>query len=452
MGGTLKDAVDADPSPRTRLLTVVLHYDDALTPCAQLMVWPGTKVTFGRGTKDSFDAGRFTLNDPRVSTDHAELLLEGEGAVLRDLGSSNGSWVNGRRVPGRTSLASGDLIELGRTVLVYREAPTPQANHVLANTAAGPGATFGSLRTLNPELGDIYRQLSKLAATGQPGLIVGETGTGKDVVARELHRASGRSGLLVAVDCGAVPDTLFESTLFGHERGAFTGATEARVGEIARAHEGTLLLDEVGNLTPAAQAKLLRVMETSLIARLGGTKTQQFDIRWLAATNRLLLEEGDDFRADLLHRLAGFVVSLPPLRSRREDLGLLIADLLTAMGVQKATITPAAGRSLMNHTLGGNVRQLRNVLQRAAHAGGEVVIDEGSLGVLEQSEPREPPGDENANRALVPDQASLEAALVNANGNVAEAARTLGTYPKQLYRWMARAGVAPGRFRDGSKR
>jgi DNA-binding NtrC family response regulator len=445
MAGTLKDAVDADSSPRTRLLTVVLHYDDALTPTARQVVWPGTKVIFGRGTEDSLNGGRFTLNDPRVSTDHAELFSEGEGAVLRDLGSSNGSWVNGQRVSGRALLASGDLIELGRTVLVYREAPAAQANHVLANT----GATFGALRTLNPELGDVYRQLSKLAATQQAGLIVGETGTGKDVLARELHRASGRSGQLVAIDCGAVPDTLFESTLFGHERGAFTGATEARVGEIARAHEGTLLLDEVGNLTAAAQAKLLRVMETSVVARLGGTKTQQLDIRWLAATNRLVLEEGDGFRADLLHRLAGFVVSLPPLRRRREDLGLLINHLLNELKVMKATITPAAGRILMNHALGGNVRQLRNVLQRSAHAGGEVVIGEESLGALERPESQEPTEEDNGNRAAVPDQARLEAALANANGNVAEAARTLGTYPKQLYRWMARAGVTPGRFRSG---
>ncbi len=460
MAGTVKEVVDADRAPLVRLLSVVMHFDDVLAPPGLVVAWPGTKVVFGRGGDDGLERGRFSLKDPRVSTDHAELVSVDGGAVLRDLGSSNGSWINGVRVDGKATLESGDLIELGRTVLVYREAPAAQANHVLGKPGGRAGATLGALRTFNPELGEIYRRLAKVAATTQPALIVGETGTGKDVLANELHRASGRPGAFVAVDCGAVPDSLFESTLFGHERGAFTGATEPRVGELARAQKGTLLLDEVGNLTPAAQAKLLRVLETSKVTPLGGTKTQELDVRWLAATNRFLMQEGDDFRSDLLHRLAGFVVSLPSLRRRREDLGVLIAHLLTGLEVKKASLSPAAGRTLLNHALGGNIRQLRNVLQRAAHGGSEIVIDDEALGVLEQPDRRvapdlevEPSEEEEGRpeRGFVPPKEELEAALVNANGNVAEAARKLGTYSRQLYRWLTRSGIDPERFRVGGK-
>jgi DNA-binding NtrC family response regulator len=457
MAGTVKESSSRDTAPLTRLLTVVLHYDDALTPPALTVPWSGAKVVFGRGEADRYEGPRFTLKDPRVSTDHAELQDGDSGPVLRDLGSSNGSWINGVRVDGKATLATGDLIELGRTVLVYREAPASQATHVLSKT----GATLGALRTLNPELGDIYRRLAKIAATTQPALIVGETGTGKDVVANELHKTSGRAGPFVAVDCGAVPDSLFESTLFGHERGAFTGATEPRVGEITRAQKGTLLLDEVGNLTPIAQAKLLRVLETSKVTPLGGTRTQDLDVRWLAATNRFLMQEGDDFRSDLLHRLAGFVVTLPALRRRREDLGLLIAHLLRGLGVTKASVAPPAGRILMNHAFGGNIRQLRNVLQRAAHAGSTVVIDDEALGVLEQAPQPRPSApapaagadddDDRPERGFVPPKTELEAALVEARGNVAEAARKLGTYPRQLYRWLSRSGVDVERFRDTTK-
>jgi transcriptional regulator with GAF, ATPase, and Fis domain len=275
-------------------------------------------------------------------------------------------------------------------------------------------------------------------------LIVGETGTGKDVVANELHDVSSRKGPFVAVDCGAIPDSLFESTLFGHEKGAFTGATEPRTGEIVRANKGTLLLDEVGNLTAAGQAKLLRVLETSKVTALGSSKIHDVDVRWVAATNRQLMAEGDGFRSDLLHRLAGFVLDLPPLRDRKEDLGLLLAQLLAKAGVKKASLHPTAGRALVNHALGGNVRQLRNIVQRAASEGSEVVINLEALGQLEQQEaPATKPRESNG----VPNKSEMEKALTTANGNVAQAARSLGTSARQLYRWLGKAGLDPDQFR-----
>ncbi len=449
MVDTLKEAVDSDATPSVRMLTVVMHFDDVLAVPGLVFAWVEPKLALGRGEADAFEKGRLTLMDPRVSTEHAELVRDGDDVLVRDLGSSNGTWVNGVRVEGEQQLESGDVIELGRTVLCYRQTTTHLAWQILGKKGRPQGLQFGDLRTFNPELGDRYRKLSKIAQTSQPVLIVGETGTGKDVLSNALHDESGRKGPFVAVDCGAVPDSLFESTLFGHEKGAFTGATEPRVGEISRANKGTLLFDEVGNLTPAGQAKLLRVLETSKVTPLGGTKTQEVDVRWLAATNRQLMQEGDGFRADLLHRLAGFVIDLPPVRERREDLGLLLAQLLTAAGVKKASLHPLAGRALVNHALSGNVRQLRNIVQRASHAGPEVVIELEALGVLEQAERAESPKVERPREGAVPTRPALENALNAAGGNVAQAARALGTSSRQLYRWLARADLDPENFRAG---
>jgi DNA-binding NtrC family response regulator len=447
MADTLKEAVDADRTPSVRLLSVVMHFDDALAPPSLVFAWLDQTLRIGRGEADAVQGDRLELMDPRVSTEHAELAREADGVVVRDLGSSNGTWVNGQRVDRQQRLESGDLIELGRTVLCYRETTTHLAWEVIGKKARPHGVTFGSLRTFNPDLGERYRKVAKVAATARPILIIGETGTGKDVLSNEVHQASGRKGQFVAVDCGAIPDSLFESTLFGHEKGAFTGATEPRVGEIARAQKGTLLLDEVGNLTPAGQAKLLRVLETGKVTPLGGTKTQDLDVRWVAATNRQLMQEGDGFRADLLHRLAGFVVELPPLRERREDLGLLLGHLLVEAGVKKASVHPLAGRALVNNALTGNIRQLRNIVQRAAH-GAEVIIDTEALGVLEQPQGEAVASEEvERPRAGVPDKGELEKALTAAKGNVAQAARALGTSARQLYRWLDRAGVDPEAFR-----
>jgi sigma-54 dependent transcriptional regulator, acetoin dehydrogenase operon transcriptional activator AcoR len=449
MAGTLKEALNSDPTPHVRLLTVVMHFDDALSPPGLVFAWTDKKLAIGRAEADEFEDGKLGLMDPRVSTAHAELERRGDEVLVRDLGSSNGTWVNGGRVEGERELRSGDLIELGRTVLCYRETTTSLAWQIIGKKGRAQGVSFGAMRTFNPELGEKYRKLTKVASSAQPVLVVGETGTGKDVLSNELHEASGRKGPFVAVDCGAIPDSLFESTLFGHEKGAFTGATEARVGEIVRATKGTLLLDEVGNLTPAGQAKLLRVLETSKVTALGGARTQDVDVRWLAATNRQLMQEGDGFRSDLLHRLAGFVMELPPLRERKEDLGLLLAHLLAAAGVKKASLHPLAGRALVNHALGGNVRQLRNIVQRAAHAGAEVVIDLEALGQLEQAEDASSVEPERPREGGVPGKAELETALTSANGNVAQAARSLGTSARQLYRWLGRAGLDPENFRAG---
>jgi transcriptional regulator with GAF, ATPase, and Fis domain len=305
-------------------------------------------------------------------------------------------------------------------------------------------------------LGTLSAQLSRLAASSEALLLMGETGTGKEIAARHVHAMSMRSGPLIAVDCGALPEQLVESTLFGHDKGAFTGATEARVGDIVRADRGTLFLDELGNLSPSAQAKLLRVLETKMVRPVGGRDSTRVDVRFVAATNAEL--DDAEFRSDLRFRLSGFVARLPALRKRKEDLGLLIRSLLSESGVIRARISRSAAQKLVSHSFPGNIRQLRGVLRSAAvlHAkDGALDIDVEALDMLDA---RAPHPHEAASTPLVstrgkaPDRDALQAALIASRGNVAAAARDLRTSARQLYRWLAREDIDPETFRPSEHR
>jgi DNA-binding NtrC family response regulator len=459
MSGTLRDTSDRR-SPHLRpVLIHVMGYEDLLATPQGLRQVEGTLI-IGRREEGRKDGGLW-LDDKRVSSRHVEVEKKGAGVFATDLGSSNGTLLNGKPISGPTRLTDGDLIEVGRTLLCYRELPE-------GDLPAG-GWAWGGGRTFNAELGQLGNQLDRMARSSEPVLLLGETGAGKEIAARRVHELSGRSGPMVSIDCGAMPETLFESTLFGHEKGAFTGATEPRVGDIARAHKGTLFLDEVGNLPLATQAKLLRVLETKTVRPVGGREPVEIDVRWVAATNASLSDESS-FRSDLRFRLAGFVARLPPLRRRREDLGLLIAALLKEAGVKKASLTRSAASRLLTHPLPGNVRQLRQVLRAAAFLAtdGELTIDLDSLDEMEdlgsnvpetESEgplpvaPARPATASNiadsipAARMSAPERNVLEAALTAAQGRVSAAARALNTSPRQLYRWLERMGLDPDSFR-----
>jgi DNA-binding NtrC family response regulator len=292
----------------------------------------------------------------------------------------------------------------------------------------------------------MVRDLERIAPSREPILILAETGAGKEVTAAAIHAWSGREGALCAVDCGAIPESLFESTFFGHRRGAFTGAADSRDGEIVRADGGTLFLDEVANMSAAAQAKLLRVIETGQVTAVGAADPRAVDVRWVAATNRDLVAEemvaDGRFRADLLRRLAGHVARIPPLRARREDLGVLTAHLLAEAGATNASIKVGAARALFGSSLPGNVRQLRTVL-RAAHllAGGHPIdmhhLGEG-LAAPGAVEPEEsgPESSPARSRKSAPGADVVARALAAAGGNVVRAAASLGVHARQLYRWI----------------
>jgi DNA-binding NtrC family response regulator len=232
------------------------------------------------------------------------------------------------------------------------------------------------IRGSGPGISAVREFISRVAPTNTTVLITGETGTGKELVARAIHRNSARSGKpFIAINCAAVTETLLESELFGHERGAFTGADRSSPGLFEAAHEGTVFLDEVAEMSPAAQAKLLRVLADGEIQRVGSTVTRRVDVRVLAATHRNLRERVKDgqFREDLYYRLAVVPVHLPPLRERREDIVELCESLCLRIAVEmkipSKRITPAALERLSGYAFPGNIRELRNLLERALILG-----------------------------------------------------------------------------------
>jgi len=282
--------------------------------------------------------------------------------------------------------------------------------------------------------------LSKVARTNATVLLVGESGTGKEVAARAIHDQSERAGgPFVAVNCAALSENLLESELFGHEKGAFTGAHARRRGRLELAQGGTLFLDEVGELKPDLQAKLLRVLQEKTYERVGGSQTLDADVRWIAATNRDLIQaigEGG-FREDLYHRLAVFPIRLPPLRERLEDLPSLVDVLLRRiapeLGRGKLTITKPALARLHRAAWPGNVRELRNVLERAAILADSERIEQSHLWIEDRPPPGGAPG---AGPVRTLDELEREAiirALAQVDGNRKRAAELLGIGLRTLY-------------------
>jgi DNA-binding NtrC family response regulator len=299
------------------------------------------------------------LTDRSVSRRHAAFEWT-EGALrVTDVGSTNGTFVRDLRV-GDAFLEGGESVRLGETEVAVTRAG--------AATAAAPPATdrFGRLVGESPELRRLYPMLHRLAVTEVPVIIEGETGTGKELLAEAIHESGPRANRpFVVFDCTAVPPTLAEAALFGHERGAFTGATQTRRGVFEEASGGTLLIDEIGDLDPGLQPKLLRVLERRQVRRLGGDRPVPVDVRLMAATRRDLDKEvqAGRFRDDLFFRLAVARVELPPLRRRRGDVTVLARHFWSELGGADAPPAALLAR-LEAYPWPGNVRELRNAIAR----------------------------------------------------------------------------------------
>ncbi len=440
---------------RACFLVYVLAYEDLLADGTTSLRLDGApaSITIGRAGDDGpfgFRASaELRIPDAWMSGAHALLERQGDGWVLRDEGHSrNGTFVNGARIR-QHALADGDLVEMGRSLLCYRVIDAAQA---AALAVPASELRLGPTRTHCAEVAVLLRDLRRIAASRESVLVLAETGAGKEHVAQEVHRLSGRTGQYCPVDCGAIPESLFEATFFGHRRGAFTGAADARTGELVRADGGTLFLDEVANMSASSQAKLLRVLEDGRVTPLGAAEPQTVDVRWISATNRELFADQAAFRGDLLRRLAGYVARIPPLRRRREDLGALSAHLLREAGIERASITPAAARVLFTDAFPGNVRQLRTTLRSAAILAdrGQVAIEEQHLPTFDpQSEPVTDPGlGRTSRRTGVPGATEIEEALATTQGNVVRAAQLLDTHPRQLYRWIEKLAVPLAKYRQ----
>jgi len=305
--------------------------------------------------------------------------------------------------------------------------------------------------TRSPAVKKILLTLEKVAAAKTPVLIEGESGTGKELVAQHLHRLSPRSGrAFVDLNCAAVPQTLLESELFGHERGAFTGAASEKPGLVEVADGGTLFLDEVGEMAPEIQSKLLRVLDSGTFYRVGATRKRRADFRLVAATNRDLRAEvaAGRFRKDLFFRIHGVRVVIPPLRERPEDIPLLVEHFARTLPVARR-FSPGALGALSAYDWPGNVRELHFAVERAGLLAEGEVIDEGDLPpeILERTGRRPPAQETPVPRAVTreadegPDLALVRQALEQAQWRRGKAAELLGVSPRTLYRWMKDLGL-----------
>jgi DNA-binding NtrC family response regulator len=301
------------------------------------------------------------IDDRLVSRLHAELDPREDGLWLRDLGSRNGTYVEGMRV-GSVRLRDGAHVSVGMTTIevAYGEQ---------VDVDLWPEARFGRLVGRSAPMRALFAQLARVAPLEASVLVLGETGTGKELVARALHDASSRaSGPFVVVDCAAIPETLLDAELFGHTRGAFTGADAARIGAIEAADGGTVFLDEIGELPMSMQPKLLRVLESRTVRRVGESVHRAVNVRFISATHRDLVTmvNAGAFREDLYFRLAVVPLNVPPLRTRPEDIELLVSHFLPR-GAGK--LSPDVLHVLARRPWRGNVRELRNFVERAVALG-----------------------------------------------------------------------------------
>ncbi len=405
-------------------------------------------VAAGHARMGSAEGNELRLADETVSRFHCEIRVRADGITLRDRGSTNGTFVAGVRLRD-ADVPAGALVTLGNSVVRI------DRRDEAAFIELSPKHELGELCGRSPAMRALYALIERVAPTDTTVLVTGETGTGKDVVARTTHALSKRArGPFVPVDCGAIPEHLVESELFGHVRGAFTGATSDRRGVFEEADGGTLFLDEIGELPLSLQPKLLRALETRAIRPVGASATKQVDVRVVAATNRPLarcVNEGS-FREDLYFRLAVVELALPPLRERPEDVALLAERFHRALGGGSSSLPAAFVSQLASRSWPGNVRELRNVIERSV-----------SLGLVDAGPASAPRGREIAPSAeppLVDDRIPLHlplkeareawmrsfellyarAMLERTGGNVTRAAEAAGVSRRFLQRMLARLG------------
>jgi two-component system, NtrC family, response regulator GlrR len=306
---------------------------------------------------------RLRVHDAAVSRLHAELEVRADGEVwLRDLGSTNGTWVDGVYVQ-CARVTAGSKIRIGATTLALDFATDAR------RAALWPHERLGPMVARSEPMRELFYALSEYARSDSPVLIQGETGSGKELVARAIHEASPRANEpFVIVDCGALPEALLESELFGHAKGAFTGAIASRAGAFEVASGGTVFLDEIGELPLSMQPKLLRVLESKTVRRLGETHHRQVDVRFVAATHRDLqsMVAAGSFREDVYFRIAVLLAAVPPLRERPSDIGLLLDHFLSSRSLQ---VHPEMIAEMEKRPWPGNVRELRSFAERAIALG-----------------------------------------------------------------------------------
>jgi two-component system, NtrC family, response regulator GlrR len=391
------------------------------------------------GTHDGVD---LQLSDRAVSRFHCELEIGAHAVFASDLGSLNGTEIDGVPIV-RAPLRDGCALVVGtskvrfKLELAHADLPLIEAER------------FGLLVGASPSIRLAMAQLARLSAGDSTVLLEGETGTGKELAAESIHRESARRDApFLVVDCGAVPPELIESELFGHVKGAFTGATADRVGIFEAAHGGTVFLDEIGELEPQLQPKLLRVLERREIRRVGESVYRPIDVRVIAATHRDLRAEvnAQRFRPDLYYRIAVVSVRLPPLRERAQDLPLLVDAILEQLAMTEHPVadtlrTPAFRERLAAHAWPGNVRELRNYIERCLILRAPVPPSSAPTTIDPVAATHEPLKLARERWTRVFEHAYLTDLLARHAGNVTAAARAAGIDRIHLYRLLWRNGL-----------
>jgi transcriptional regulator with GAF, ATPase, and Fis domain len=394
------------------------------------------------------------VTDETVSRVHFEIVRDAKGYLLRDMRSTNGTFLDGAEIK-EAYIRAGSVISAGASELKFT--PFEERIEILPSEQEHLGEMVARSRPMR----EIFGLLERIAHTDATVLIEGETGTGKDMIARTLHTLSRRADApFIVVDCGAVAGTLIESELFGHEKGSFTGAVAARQGAFELANGGTVFLDELGELSLDLQPKLLRVLEQREFRRVGGSKTLKVDLRVVAATRKDLRSEVEKgkFREDLYFRLNVVPIVAPPLRERREDVPLLVDHFLEklAKGTDRPQLSDNARAALMAHDWPGNVRELRNVLERAlalnsdpahlvAPLGDNPIFGGNSQGELRMSfAPDRSFREQKEVWVEKFERQYLEWLLKRSDGNISKAARDADMDRKYLHKLLKKYEIDPG--------
>jgi DNA-binding NtrC family response regulator len=390
------------------------------------------------GTAASND---LVLTDAAVSRYHLEVVARHDGMLVVDHGSTNGTWIGGVRVE-RAVVPPGTVLRVGGSQVRIGEAPSSQV-------AIHAGESLGPMVGRSPAMRRLFAQIERAAQSDASVLVTGESGTGKELVARALHDLGPRRGMpFVVVDCGAVAPTLIASELFGHEKGAFTGADRQHVGALESAHRGTLFFDEIGELPATLQASLLGALQRRRFKRIGGRKEVEIDVRVVSATHRDLRAEvnASTFRLDLFYRLAVVVLQVPPLRERLEDVPLLVERFVRDAGHEgdvAELFSAEALRALSAQRWPGNVRELQNLIEATMAMGELPTAIAGDPGSADAAHPG----------SILPYRAARDRVLADfergylsrlhaqAGGNVSRAAREARMDRSHLIELLRKHGI-----------